>query len=129
MNYINIISKKEIMQSSQSISWVLFAICCAILLIPTIISYIVIKIKHKQLIKVVWVELVAGFIALVFCAVSSITIVPKFRELTGKYEYKAIIDKNNITVAQYEEFIEKYKPEIKDGYYYFETSEVLEEDK
>ena len=65
-NYITIISKEEIMQPSQSFGWILFAICCAILLIPTIISYIIVKIKHKQLIKVVHVEIIAGAIALVF---------------------------------------------------------------
>ena len=129
MDYITIISKEEIMQPSQSVSWILFAIDCAILLIPIIISCIVLKIKHKELIEAVWVEIVAGAIAVVFCMVSSIIIVPKFREPTGNYAYEAIIDKNNITVAQYEEFIEKYKPEIRDNIYYFETSDVLEEDE
>ena len=127
-SFINIVSKAEMMQPSQSVGGILFAISLAILLIPTIISYIVTELKHKELIKVVWVEIIAGAVALVFSVVSSIIIVPKFLEPTGKYVYKAIIDKNNITVAQYEEFIEKYKPEIKDGYYYFESEDNLEVD-
>lgn len=124
MNYVTIISKEEIMQPSQSVGWILFVICCGILLIPTVIGYIIVKIKHKELIKVVWVELVAGAIALVFSVISGIVIVPKFREPTGNYNYKATIDKHKITVAEYEEFMEKYKPEIKDGYYYFEYGDI-----
>ena len=123
-DFINIVSKEEIMQTSESFSWILFAICCAVLLIPTIVSYIIVKAKHKELIKVVWVELVAGVIAVVFCTVGGIVITPKFQEPTGKYAYKVTIDKNKVTVAEYEEFIEKYKPEIKDGYYYFEYGEL-----
>ena len=50
---------------------------------------------------------------------------PKFAEPTGNYSYKATVDKNKITVSEYEDFIEQYKPEIRDGIYYFESAEVL----
>lgn len=120
VDYINIVSKEDILRPSASVSWTLFAICCAILLVPTIVSYIIVKIKHKDLIKVVWTELVAGCIALIFCAVTGIVIVPSFNEPTGSYSYKVTINKDKITVSEYEEFLEKFKPEIRDGYYYFE---------
>lgn len=124
-NYITIISKEEIMQPSQSFGWILFAICCGILLIPTIISYIIVKIKYKRLTKVVLhVELIAGAVALVFSVISGIVLVPKFAEPTGNYSYKATINKDKITVSEYEDFIEQYKPEIRDGYYYFEYKDL-----
>lgn len=43
-----------------------------------------------------------------------------FRVPTGRYKYEATIDKDNITVAEYEQFIEEYNPIIKDGIYYWE---------
>lgn len=123
--YITIISREELMKASIPVGFVLFAIACAILFLPTIIGYIVIrKVKHKQLINVVWVELTSGFIALIFCIISSIVIVPKFAEPSGKYRYKATINKDKITVSEYIEFMEKYEPEIEDGYYYFEYGEL-----
>jgi hypothetical protein len=43
-----------------------------------------------------------------------------FSEPTGRYKYQATIDKDKITVSQYEEFIEEHNPTIKDGVYYWE---------
>jgi hypothetical protein len=43
-----------------------------------------------------------------------------FSEPTGKYRYEAAIDKDKITVSQYEEFLDEYNPTIRDGVYYFE---------
>ena len=45
---------------------------------------------------------------------------------TGQYNYKATVDKDNITVAEYEQFIEEYHPDIKDDVYYFTAGEELE---
>ena len=55
------------------------------------------------------------FEIIAFCICSAF-----FREPTGRYKYEATIDKDKITVAQYEEFLEEYKPTIKDGIYYWE---------
>ena len=52
-------------------------------------------------------------IALCFCSVF-------FRVPTDTYKYEATINKDKITVTQYEEFIENYAPTIKDGIYYWE---------
>lgn len=124
VNYINIISKEDILKPSASVCWILFVICCAILLVPTIVSYIIVEIKHEDLIKVMWTELVAACVALIFCAVAGIVIVPSFNEPTGSYSYKVTINKDKITVSEYEEFLEKFKPKIRDGYYYFEYEEL-----
>jgi uncharacterized membrane protein (DUF106 family) len=43
-----------------------------------------------------------------------------FQVPTGRYKYEATIDKDKITVAEYEQFIEEYNPTIKDGIYYWE---------
>ena len=43
-----------------------------------------------------------------------------FQVPTGRYTYEATINKDKITVAQYERFIEEYNPTIKDGIYYWE---------
>ena len=47
-----------------------------------------------------------------------------FSESTGQYNYKATIDKDNITVTQYEQFINEYSPQIKDNVYYFTAGEI-----
>lgn len=43
-----------------------------------------------------------------------------FQVPTGRYRYEATIDKDKITVSEYEQFIEEYNPTIKDGIYYWE---------
>ena len=43
-----------------------------------------------------------------------------FQFPTGRYRYEATIDKDKITVSEYEAFIEEYNPTIKDGIYYWE---------
>ena len=47
---------------------------------------------------------------------------------SGRFRYEATVDKDYITVSEYEDFMKKYKPEIKGGIYYFETNDVLGED-
>ena len=47
-----------------------------------------------------------------------------FSEPTGRYNYKATIDKDNITVTEYEQFIKEYHPDIKDDIYYFTAGEL-----
>ena len=47
-----------------------------------------------------------------------------FSEPTGQYNYEATIDKDNITVTEYEQFIKEYHPDIKDDVYYFTAGEL-----
>ena len=47
-----------------------------------------------------------------------------FSEPTGQYNYQATIDKDNLTVTEYEQFIKEYHPDIKDDVYYFTAGEL-----
>ena len=129
MDYINIMSKEEIKVLPNWYAVVLFIVLIAIIIIPTIIAYIINKKKGGNLIKVINVEVISGLIAFAGMFASFFTIAPHILVFSGRFRYKATVDKDNITVSEYEDFIEKYKPEIKDGIYYFETNDVLEEDK
>ena len=129
MNYINIISKEEIKVLPNWFVFTLFGILAAIVLIPTIVAWIICDKKKKPLIKVVYTELISGAIAIAFMITSFFLVEPHMLVHSGRFRYEATVDKDNITVSEYEDFIEKYRPKIKDGIYYFETNDVLEEDK
>lgn len=128
MDYINIISQEEIKVLPNWFALGLFGILAAIVLIPTVVAYIICDKKKKPFIKVVYTELIAGAIAITFMLMSFFLIEPHMLVPSGRFRYEATVDKDNITVSEYEDFIEKYKPKIKDGIYYFETNDVLEED-
>lgn len=129
MDYINIISKEEIKVLPNWFVFTLFGILAAIVLIPTVVAYIICNKKKKPLIKVVYTELIAGAIAIAFMVMSFFLVAPHLLVPSGRFRYEATVDKDNITVSEYEDFMEKYKPRIKDDIYYFETNDVLEEDK
>lgn len=128
-NYITIISKEDIKVLPNWFALVLFIILALIVIIPTIIAYIINKKKGNNLIKVINVELISGLVAFAVMFASFFTIVPHLLEPSGRFRYKATVDKNKITVSEYEDFIEKYRPKIKDDIYYFETDDILEENK
>ena len=129
MDYISIVSKEEIKVLPNWFVFTLFGILAAIIIIPTIVAYLICSRKKKPLIKVVYIELITGAIAIALLITSFFLAEPHMLVPSGRFRYEATIDKNIITVSQYEDFIEKYKPEIRDGIYYFETDDVLEEDK
>ena len=117
MEYIDIISKEPIM---QGVAWP--AILVAALFIAALFSVVtwavftnrMCDIRTGELIVIIGV--VGISILLLVMAICSLF----FRVPTGRYKYQAMIDKDKITVSQYEEFIEKYNPIIKDGIYYWE---------
>lgn len=129
MDYINIISKEELMVLPNWIVGLLVAVLMSIVLIPTFISWLISKKKNLGLMNVVWTELIAGGVSIICCLVFCLCLQKFFLEPSGRFKYKVTIDKDSVTVSEYEDFIEKYKPEIKDGIYYFETNDVLEGDK
>lgn len=128
MGCINIISKEEIKVLPNWFLVTLLGISIAIVSISTVIAYIICKKKKKSLIKVVYTELIAGAVAIAYIVMSFLFAAPYILVPSGRFRYEAVIDKDHITVSEYEDFIEKYKPEIKGDTYYFETSDVLEED-
>lgn len=129
MDYINIISQEEIKVLPNWYALVLFGILAAIIIIPTIVAWRICEKKKKPLIKVFYTELIAGAIAIAFMIMSFFLVEPHMLVSSGRFRYKATVDKCYITVSEYEDFMKKYKPKIKDGIYYFETNDVLEEDK
>lgn len=129
MDYINIISKEEIKVLPNWFVFTLFGILAAIVFIPTIVAWLICNKKKKPLIKVVYTELISGAVAIAFMITSFSLAEPHMLVPSGRFKYEATVDKDHITVSEYEGFIEKYKPKIKHGIYYFETNDVLEEDK
>lgn len=102
----------------------MLAIVAAIVIIPTVISCVITKKKTKPWINIICTEVISGAVAIIGVIIFAFTIQPHMLELSGKYTYKATVDKNKITVSEYEDFIEQYKPEIRDGYYYFEAEDI-----
>lgn len=118
--YINILSQEEIKVLPNWFALVLFGILAAIVLIPTVVAWLICDKKKKPLIKVVYTELIAGAIAIAFMITSFFLIEPHMLVPSGRFRYEATVDTDHITVSKYEDFIEKYRPKIKDGIYYFE---------
>ena len=123
-NYIKIISKEEIKYLPEWIAFVMFAILAAIVIIPTVISWAIVKKKNKSWTSVICTEVISGAVAIIGAIIFAFTILPHMLEPSGKYTYKATVDKNKITVSEYEDFIEKYKHKFQDGYYYFEAEDI-----
>lgn len=115
MEYINIISKEEIFKPYPLPITVVGCLVIAAVLSSYIYWGIV-----KDPNKIIKYLSVVGSIGL-SCFMIAIIICNTFFQIpTGRYRYEVTIDKDKITVAQYEEFIEKYNPTIKDGIYYWE---------
>ena len=116
MEYINIISKEAIKSIPLWQGLIIMGICAVGLLVPLIIYWIKVKDPDKVFRFLIWASVsVILFEIIALCVCSAF-----FRVPTGRYKYEATIDKDKITVSEYEEFIEKYNPTIKDGIYYWE---------
>lgn len=118
--YINIIAQEEIKVLPNWFALALFGILAAIVIIPTVVAWIICEKKKKPWIKVVYTELIAGAIAIAVMIMSFFLVEPHMLVSSGRFRYEASVSKDCITVSEYEAFIEKYKPKIKDGIYYFE---------
>ncbi len=115
MEYINITSKEEIMEAFQ----LPIAIVGSLAIVSMVFAFIYLGIT-KNADKTMKYLCVAAPIAM-GCLIITVAICGIFFKVpTGRYKYQATIDKNKITVSQYEEFIQKYDPTIKDGVYYWE---------
>lgn len=117
MEYINIISKEAI---TVPIAWPAYVVGgLAIAGVLGILFYSLRTRKYDSTVK--WLGVFGGggmvlmLLTILICSIF-------FRVPTGKYKYEATIDKEKITVSQYEKFIEKYNPTIIDGVYYWEDT-------
>lgn len=127
---IIILEKTSINVLPDYILLIILGFVVLLTLILTLIVWIVLsKKKVNVFCWVIGTELIAGFTALILAMIFIFNYSKDFAIPSGNFRYKATVDKNNISVSEYENFIEKYKPEIKDGIYYFETNDILEEDK
>ena len=113
--YINVIMKKDVMAVPFWLA-ALGACICIGLLASAWIYWAIVKDSSKTMQYFCVVGTATMALCLTWNSVTSIF----FSEPTGRYKYAATINKEVITISQYEEFIEEYNPTIKDGIYYWE---------
>jgi hypothetical protein len=117
--YINIISQEAI---TEPVQWP--AVVVGSLTIVALLSVIFIaKGSFKATAHLIDIVGASGVSLLIL---TSIICCIFFKVPTGQYKYEATINKDKITLSQYEEFIEKYNPTVKDGIYYFEGGSLDE---
>ena len=120
MEYINIISKEPVMKSPLWQYFVVMAICLFLLLLGL------------DLVKFIKNDIIRIYALCVFIVVIGFEIIgfkvcdKYFSTPSSTYKYEATINKDKITIQQYEDFIEKYNPTIKDGIYYWEIEEIID---
>lgn len=114
--FFDIISKEAIYEVPLWLT--LIGACVAF---GAILSTFIYWIINKNPNKVARYLSVVGPCAIVFTVVFIIFTSAFCRiQPTGRYKYTATINKDKITLAEYEKFIEEYNPVIKDGVYYWE---------
>ena len=119
LEYINIISKEAVTTVPTWIA-LLGGSVCIFLILSTFIYWAVIKDPNKVMGYLGTVGSIAIILSIAWMCISCMF----FSEPTGQYNYKATIDKDNITVTEYEKFIKEYHPDIKDDVYYFTAGEL-----
>lgn len=117
--YINIISKEAV---TAVPTWIAFVggIVPILLVLSTFVYWAVVKNSFKVAKYLGIVGVIAIIIAIAWMCVSCLF----FSEPTGQYRYEVTIDKDSITVTEYEQFIKEYHPDIKDDVYYFTAGEL-----
>ena len=116
MEHVTIISKEAITAANFKLCLV-GLLCCIAIILSTFI-YLYISKDTKKSLKYSNIAcaaaLILGFIWVIITACF-------FQVPTGRYRYEAIIDKENMTIAEYEEFRDSYNHIThKNGIYYFE---------
>jgi hypothetical protein len=115
MEYINIISQEAITAVPTWLAVIGGFISIAAVL-STFIYWGIVKNPDKVLRYLTIVAPIAIIFVIAWMCITCLF----FSEPTGRYRYEATIDKDKITVSEYEQFIEEYNPTIKDGIYYWE---------
>jgi hydrogenase-4 membrane subunit HyfE len=121
MEHISIISKEAI---TQPVQWPFMLVgVSAIILVAIFVALAMFKeAKNDREGSYCWTMrmLITGVSGIVTMLFTLIICSIFFRVPTGQYKYEATVDKENITVEEYERFIEEYNPTFKDGVYYWE---------
>lgn len=122
MEYINIISKEQVTTVTLWQILIVLVICILMLVCSVHVAKLVSR-RYLNIYYIFALVVIVGF------EVICLEIGGKYISIpTGTYRYEATINKDKITVQQYEEFIEKYNPTIKDGIYYWESEEIIYEE-
>lgn len=123
MDHVNIISKEAITMMAP---WATNVICVfgfsMVIFLMGCLAYSVFsrnkKLSNEKLLKVI---LYTGAIGLCVLLILACIFGPLFRVPTGRYKYEATIDEENMTVAEYNEFMKAYNHSYcKNGIYHFE---------
>ena len=117
--YINIISKEAVTAVPTWIA-LLGGSVSILLVLSTFIYWAIVKDPFK----VAKYLGIVGAIAIILCIAWMCVGCIFFSEPTGQYNYRATIDKDNITLTEYEQFIKEYHPDIRDDVYYFTSGEL-----
>ena len=116
MEHVNIISQEAITAVPTWLAALGAGICIAI----TASTYIYLAIT-KDPVRTVRYLGHAGAFSLALCVAWCIITSAFFAVPTGRYRYEATLDKENMSIAEYEEFMKAYNHSYsKDGIYYFE---------
>lgn len=120
IEHVTIISKEAI---TVVPTWIAFAggSVSVLLVLSTFIYWKFVKDPFKVAKYLGVVGSIAIILALVWVGIS----VRFFKQPTGEYRYEATINKENITVSEYEEFMDKYNVTVHDGIYRW-TGEDIE---
>ena len=117
--HVNIISKEAI---TTMPTWpiALATVIVIMILIGALIDLFI----SKNADRVTKITITAGGFGILAVLVVGIISGIFFQVPTGRYKYEAIIDKENITIEEYEEFIHSYNhTKYENGVYYFEDFE------
>jgi hypothetical protein len=122
MDHVNIISKEAITMMAP---WATNVICIfGFSMIFFLFGCLVYshrdhkKVSNEKLLKIILYTGTAGLCVLL---ILGCTLGLFFRAPSGRYKYEATIDEENMTVAEYNEFMKAYNHSYcKDGIYHFE---------
>ena len=117
--YINILSKEAVTSVPTWIALLGGSVSILLVLITFIYCTVV-----KDPFKIAKYLAIVGVIAIIISFAWTCVSCMFSSEPTGQYNYIATIDKDNITVTEYEQFIKEYRPIIKDDVYYFTAGEL-----
>lgn len=113
MDYINIIFKEEIMEVN-----ILPALIIGFITIIGLICTYIYMFKSDNYETFVKLIVSFGGIGILLMLLCMIICSIFLQYPSGRYKYQATIDKDKITISEYEDFIEEYNPTIIDGIYY-----------
>ena len=116
MEHVNIISKEAI---TTGVTWPVYLVGSIVILI--LIGALIDLFISKNADRVVKITSIAGSLGIILILIIGIVSLVFFKVPTGRYRYEATIDKENITIEEYEEFIHSYNhTKYENGIYYFE---------